>query len=644
MNDEAAESRGPATTGAGSSQDAPAPSAAPASDSAPAPADAAETTAPTLSAASAPGEPTASAAEGLTATAAPAASGAENPLAPAADEPTTRIADEPTTRIAGEPTTPLADEPTAHIADEPTTPAADEPTTRIAGEPTAPLTDGLAGDVPPAWTPPAPGAPPSADPPPPPPPGSTPPPGAGGPPPAAPPPWFGEGGPSFSRERLVRPTRGRYVAGVCSALGRATNTDPVLWRVLLVVLGLFGGVGMLIYLIGWLVIPGEGDAVSPIESLLGRGRSAMAPFSVVLLGAATVLTFAFIVHDGFRATLLGGAVLVGVALLIRRNTGAARSAPVAPSGATSGPAADPSTGGAAFPFAPMDRTTAFAAAGAPSAAPTAGSPAPGGPAATTAPAGEPVTAPLPPRPPGYQPPRFTPPPPSDYRAPFAPHGPYAGHTSAAPPRPPRPPRPPKPPRERSKLGRITFFAVLMVLGVLALIDVAAASVSVSAYFAAALATIGLGLLVGAWFGRARGLIMLALIATLGLAISSGVERFGGQVANSNYQPQSISQVADRYDFKVGDVTLDLRAVDFTGVQQDTTVTMDLGQVRVLLPDNVDTSAGVAVENGRVVAFGREYAGQDTRSIKITDLGADGTGGGTLRLTIQVKAGNVEVSR
>jgi hypothetical protein len=210
--------------------------------------------------------------------------------------------------------------------------------------------------------------------------------------------------------------------------------------------------------------------------------------------------------------------------------------------------------------------------------------------------------------------------------------------------PTRPPRPPKPPRERSKLGRITFFAVLMVLGLLALIDVAAASVPVSAYFAAALATIGLGLLVGAWFGRARGLIMLALVATLGLAISSGVERFGGQVANSNYHPQNISQVADQYDFKLGDVTIDLRAVDFTGVQQTIAVTMDFGQVKVLLPDNVDTTSAIAVENGRAVAFGHEYAGQDVNSINVTNLGSDGTGGGTLQLNIQVKTGNVEVSR
>ena len=123
--------------------------------------------------------------------------------------------------------------------------------------------------------------------------GRMPPPGAAaGPPPTAPTsPTGGDdaprppggypppsGGASFtSRYGLVRPRHGRYLAGVCAAIGRATNTDPVLWRVLLAVLGFFGGVGILVYVAAWLIIPGEGDTASPIESMLGRGRSSMSP-------------------------------------------------------------------------------------------------------------------------------------------------------------------------------------------------------------------------------------------------------------------------------------------------------------------------------------------------------------------------------
>src|SRR5437764_14019986 len=97
-------------------------------------------------------------------------------------------------------------------------------------------------------------------PPPPPPPGAgfpPPPPGAGFPPPGGfPPPPPGTSG-WATRYGLVRPTkgRGRVLAGVCAASGRATNTDPVLWRVLIAVLSLVGGIGVLVYLVGWLFIP-----------------------------------------------------------------------------------------------------------------------------------------------------------------------------------------------------------------------------------------------------------------------------------------------------------------------------------------------------------------------------------------------------
>jgi len=533
-------------------------------------------------------------------------------------------------------------------------------------------------DVPPAWTPPEPDAAVADDPLPPPdaasPPPPPPPPGSGQVPPAAPPPWFGAAdgaGMPFLRDKLIRPAKGRYVAGVCAALGRATNTDPVLWRVLLAVLTFFSGVGVLIYLIGWLVIPSEGDAASPIESLLGRGRSGMTPLSVVLLGGAAVLTFAFIVHGGFRATLLTAAVLVGAALLVRRNAGMPAGATAQPAGA-----APPDTGSAAFPGTPgaAEPTMAFGAS-----APPAGGTAPttGDPATATASATEPLTEPLPPAAPyttaepGYPPaaPSYSPasdyapapsysqgpsnpppqfgPPPGGYRPPFAPHGPWA----AAPEPPygttqprPKPAKAPKKPRERSKLGRITFFALIVVLGTLALIDTAGASVSISGYFAAALATIALGLLVGAWLGRARGLIALALLATFGLAVSSGTEQWGSGIGSNTFRPKTIDAVGDRYDFTLGNATLDLRAVSFTKAQQSTMVVMRYGQLKILLPDNVDTTASIDMQSGRATVFGKEWDGRNVGSQEITDLGADGAGGGTLHLTIQMKAGNVEVTR
>ena len=461
-------------------------------------------------------------------------------------------------------------------------------------------------------------------------------------PPPEPPPWAGT---SFSRDKLVRPRQGRYVAGVCTALARATNTDPVLWRVLVAVLGILSGVGLLLYLIGWLIIPAEGDTASPIESLLGKGRSGMAPLSVVLLGAAAVVSFGFIVHDGMRASLLGAAVVLGAILLIKRSGPGAVSPP------------PPPTPGV-FPTAPPAAPQPAAAYAPPAFEPPAPAAPPADPVteAVTEPVTEPIptvpplatTAPMPPVPPM---PPLAPlpplaPPVTGYRPPFAPHGPYAGSTAPRfQPPPPRPPKPPKVKRERSKLGRLTFFAVVMVIGVMAGINMAGAHIAISAYFAAALVTIALGLIVGAWFGRARGLIALAVLTSIGLGISTGVEKVGGEVGSSVYRPQSIGAVADRYDFTAGSATLDLRDVDFTGQTQAITLTMKLGQMRVLLPPKVDTTANARIDGGRMVLFGQEFTGDrndTTRSV--TDVGNDGNGGGTLTLDLQMDTGNVEVIR
>jgi len=248
-----------------------------------------------------------------------------------------------------------------------------------------------------------------------------------------------------------------------------------------------------------------------------------------------------------------------------------------------------------------------------------------------------------------QPSPFTPPP-GGYRPPFAPHGPWAGHSqqpyAAAPPQP-KPPKAPKPPKERSKLGRITFFALLLVMGFMALLGVGGVNVAVSAYVAAALTAIALGLILGAWFGRARGLIALALVATIGLGISSGLERFPGQIGNNVYRPATIDSVADKYEFNVGNATIDLRRVDFKDIEQDITVTMKFGQVKVLLPENLDTVADIRMSDGRAMVFGQELSGSDIGAQEYSNNGADGEGAdgaGKLRLTIEMNTGNVEVTR
>jgi phage shock protein PspC (stress-responsive transcriptional regulator) len=54
---------------------------------------------------------------------------------------------------------------------------------------------------------------------------------------------------------LVRPSRGRIVAGVCAGLANRFHTSPALVRVLFLLSMLLPGPQILIYLALWVVVP-----------------------------------------------------------------------------------------------------------------------------------------------------------------------------------------------------------------------------------------------------------------------------------------------------------------------------------------------------------------------------------------------------
>ena len=62
---------------------------------------------------------------------------------------------------------------------------------------------------------------------------------------------------------LLRPRYQRKIAGVCAAFARAYGWDLTLVRVVLVGLVLFGGGGVLAYIICWVAIPEDPIAFPP---------------------------------------------------------------------------------------------------------------------------------------------------------------------------------------------------------------------------------------------------------------------------------------------------------------------------------------------------------------------------------------------
>lgn len=394
-----------------------------------------------------------------------------------------------------------------------------------------------------------------------------------------------------ARFGLVRPLQGRYLAGVCAALGRATNTDPVLWRVALPVLTVLGGLGGLLYILGWLLMPAEGDTASPLESLIGRGHSSTSRGVAMLLAAIAAIALIGGLTNGIGGRYLALAAIVGGLVLFATT----RTGPVPP-------------------WAPT------------------------------------------------VPPATVPPDPSAYRPPFAPYGPYAassGYPSAGPYQTHEFPglatttpvvAPPVPVRRRQPTlaRRVTLSCVLIAVGVLGALDLAnVVSVPAPAYFALALATVGLGMIVGSFFGRVRGPVTLGILLIVGLLASTAIGGFHHDrysTGNVVWQPTSLAELRNGYSEGSGQLTVDLRGIDFTGVSRTVAITVNVGKAVVILPPDVDATVDARVSVGNTSAFGKNRGGINSSPWVITDDGTDGPGGGSVRINAKVNIGNVEVRR
>jgi phage shock protein C len=64
-------------------------------------------------------------------------------------------------------------------------------------------------------------------------------------------------GASMARHKLMRPHEGRKIAGVALGLAEYFDIDVTLVRLVWVLVALFGGCGLLAYVVGWIVIPSE---------------------------------------------------------------------------------------------------------------------------------------------------------------------------------------------------------------------------------------------------------------------------------------------------------------------------------------------------------------------------------------------------
>ena len=62
-------------------------------------------------------------------------------------------------------------------------------------------------------------------------------------------------------KRLFRSSRGRIIGGVASGLAKYFNVDVIIFRLIFIIAMIFGGGGLIAYLILWIVLPEDNEPI-----------------------------------------------------------------------------------------------------------------------------------------------------------------------------------------------------------------------------------------------------------------------------------------------------------------------------------------------------------------------------------------------
>ncbi len=369
---------------------------------------------------------------------------------------------------------------------------------------------------------------------------------------------------------LHRPDEGRWLAGVAAGVSRRFGIPVWILRIAFALLCFAGGLGALLYVAGWLLIPGEGETDAIVQGWLGTGQ-ARRWVGVILVGLAVII---LVSETGLiRGDLAFAVVLIGIGVMLYRGD--------------------------------LSRGDSQQDSALPHAQPAASSSAQAMPSSTAndPPVGTPSVPPV---------------------------------------------RTPPPVQETSLLGRVSVGFAVLALGVLGLFDsiVPGFHPQFRHYVALLVAVIGVGLVVGAWFGRPGGLIVLGVLLVPFLVLSpipelvdqkSSIDFDFTSTERSDHRPTSVGEILDEYQMGIGSLLIDLRDVDFAGQTVATQADVGIGQVLVRLPDGVSASVTGDVGIGVLQVGDVEQHG----------LGLDGSyrlegSAGTLLLDADVGIGRVEV--
>jgi hypothetical protein len=168
--------------------------------------------------------------------------------------------------------------------------------------------------------------------------------------------------------------------------------------------------------------------------------------------------------------------------------------------------------------------------------------------------------------------------------------------------------------------------------------------------AMALVAVGLALVVGGWWGRARGLIAVGLLLTLVLSAASLVRiPLSGGVGDRLERPLSAGDLRHHYRLGLGKLTLDLTEAALLPGTNTVSASVGMGELVVIAPRHADVTIDTRVGAGHTTLFGREQGGTHLRqhinhagTPVASEPGADHPATPALDLRLEVGTGQVEV--
>jgi phage shock protein PspC (stress-responsive transcriptional regulator) len=380
---------------------------------------------------------------------------------------------------------------------------------------------------------------------------------------------MGEPAPRSPDRRPLRRRAGhRLVAGVAGGLADYAGMRPLVFRLVFVVFAFLGGIGILVYLLLWWMIPREDLSDSAAERLVRRFPDAPSWVGIALLALGIILLAGKL--GLWDTNVLWAVLLIGLGVVLFRRD-AQRAVP-------DGHSPPPST----------DH---------PASAVTLQQPA--------------WSQPSPPPPPATTRPMAT----------------------------------PRVPREASPLGWLVFGVALLAVGGVAILqNLDAVHLSPVRFPALALLVLGVGLLVGAFVGRARWLILPGLLLVpIVLAASLIDVPLEGGVHEIHAFPQTPQAIAGSYRVAAGSIYLDLTSLEGTAVAPVIGASTGVGEIDVVVPFDA-----------HVVATGKAGVGMVMVGPFSTDRGLDRSlhrawepkygDGPTITLDLETGVGDIWVYR